>query len=199
MIDKSLPYIPLTLYKCDIDAFPRYSLPEGYRFEFYREGDEARWAEIEYSLGQFSSPERGVKCFGEQFIYEGAPDVGERMLFVVDEMGKYVATATLWRGEFLGETRERIHWVAVSDECAGRGIAKALICRLLELYRELHGEGPIYLVTATWYYPAISLYKKFGFEFYRGGASLDGSLSDADFTLRNNEGISIVEQRLGRA
>ena len=41
MIDKSLPYFPLTLIKTDTENYPRRSLPEGFRFVFYRAGDDA--------------------------------------------------------------------------------------------------------------------------------------------------------------
>ena len=107
-----------------------------------------------------------------------------------------VATAALWDGSFLGEIFQRIHWVAVSDKCAGKGIAKALLCRVLDLYNELGYSGFIYLLTATWYYPAISIYRQFGFSEYRGERSLSSKLSDEEFKRQNEEAIAIVDQKL---
>ena len=44
MIDKSIPYYPLTMVKDDAENYPRFDLPSGYRFEFYKKGDEIHWA-----------------------------------------------------------------------------------------------------------------------------------------------------------
>ena len=196
MIDKSIEKYPLTLVKTDTKNFPRYELPEGYSFAFYQEGDEAKWAAIECSIGQFESIEKGIESFGRQFLIGHDISPEQRILFVVDGEGEYVATAALWNGDLLGEKHQRIHWVAVSDKCAGKGIAKALLSRLMELYNSLGYEGFIYLVTATWYYPAIGIYKKFGFEVYRGEKSLSADLSDAEFRLQNGKAIALLEQKL---
>jgi len=119
-----------------------------------------------------------------------------RMLFVKDECGEYVATLTLWTGDYLGETCQRLHWLAVSNKCAGKGIAKALICRVLDLYNELGYEGFVYLLTATWYYRAIGIYKKFGFEAYEGKRSLTANVSDEEFVRQNREAIAIINKKL---
>lgn len=67
MLDKSIPYYPLTLIKTDTESYPEYTLPDGYEFVFYQKGDEVSWADIECSVGQFDSIESGVKCFRREF------------------------------------------------------------------------------------------------------------------------------------
>ena len=196
MIDKTLPFYPITMCKTDTKQYPKCELPEGYTFAFYQKGDEEKWAAIECSLGQFKSVEKGIECFRREFL-EGQDLIPEeRVMFVKDAQGEYVATAALWNGMYLGEKMQRVHWVAVSDKCAGKGIAKALISRVLDLYNSLGYEGFIYLLTATYYYPAIGIYKKFGFSYYVGESSLQDNLTDGEFKEQNDKAIALVEQKL---
>ena len=196
MIDKTLKKYPLYFYKTDTKNYPRYELPRGYRIEFYKKGDERFWAELEVSLGQFDSVEEGVRAFERSFINGQDLKAEERVAFVKDELGEYVATCALWDGEYLGEKCQRLHWLAVSDKCAGKGIAKALISALLDLYNSLGYEGFIYLLTGTWYYKAIGIYRKFGFTEYCGERSLIEGMSDGEFSIQNREAIAIVNNKL---
>ena len=197
MIDKSVEFYSVILYKKDVGNRPTFKLPEGYFFDFYKEGDEVFWAEIEVSLGQFNTLEEGIDCFKREFLSNERLDPRQRVLFVKDGTGKVVATASLWTGEHLFGELPRFHWLAVSDECAGKDIAKALFTRLFELYDELSLVGDIYLVTATRYYPAIAMYKKyFGFEFYEGERSPFHYISNEKFAAQNPKAISIIEEKI---
>lgn len=195
MIDKSLPFCGITLYKNDTKNFPRRELPEGYRFELYKPGDEAKWAEIWGSVGQFENLEEGVNVFRTEFIDGHTLKAEERVFFVVAPDGEYVATAALWYGNYLGNVEQRVHWVAVKDKCTGMGIAASMLTHVLDMYNELGQEGLIYLLTATWFYPAISIYRKFGFEFFRGDEHPLGE-SVENFRERNDEAIRMVEEKL---
>ena len=199
MIDKSIPYYSLTMYNDAPYSYPECALPEGFEFVFYRAGDEIRWAEIERSVGQFDSLERGLEYFEREFVQNQVPDACERMLFVKDKNGEYVATASLWDGIFLGTRRQRIHWVAVKDSCAGLGIAKAMLSRLMKLYRELgYEDSLIYLVTGTRNYPAVAIYRKFGFKEYTGPLSLSSKLTDEQFTEQTATAISIINEKISQ-
>lgn len=196
MIDKRLELYYVFLCKNDLQNDPAYPLPQGYTFAFYQRGDEKAWAELEYSLGQFTTVESGLEAFEKEFL-TGAPlKPEERLLFVKSPRGRIVATCTLWEGNHLGSTLGRFHWLAVSDECAGQGIAKALFSRLFVLARELGYEAPLYLMTGTWYYPAIGMYKKLGFEFYRGEYSPFRKLSNEQFREQNEKAIALIEEKL---
>ena len=63
MIDNNTPYYTVIMCKNDTESFPDYSLPDGYEFVFYAKGDEVKWANLEYSLGQFSSVKQGLDFF----------------------------------------------------------------------------------------------------------------------------------------
>lgn len=199
MIDKTTPSISLIYCLRDPQTVPRFPLPEGYEFVFYRPGDERAWAEIECSVGQFSSIEEGVATFRREFTENQRLDPRDRMLFVKAPDGQYVATCTLWDGEFLGEIKQRLHWLAIRDSASGKGIAKALLSRLITLYEELgYTDRFLYLLTSSRYYPAIRIYRQLGFTEYTGPRSPSPKLSDEEFTKRTREGIRIVNEMLAK-
>ena len=140
-----------------MNEFPRYCLPEGYSFDFYKAGDEAEWARLECELGQFENKDRGINCFKNEFLINQRLDPEKNVLFIKNSEGRIVATGALWDGDFLGKRLRRIHWIAVSDECRGKGIAKALISRIMEMNSELGSGEPMYLWTGTRYYPAVAI------------------------------------------
>jgi len=196
MLDKTIPYYPLTLVKTDTQIYPEYRLPDGYEFVFYQKGDEVHWAEIERSVGQFNTLEAGIECFKRDFVCEQNLNPEERMLFVKAPDGEYVATGSLWNGKLLGEEYQRIHWIAVKDKCAGKGIAKALIAHLLGMYNSLGYNGFIYLLTGTRNFSAINIYRKFGFTEYRGEKSLSDKLTDEEFKEQNDKAILLVNEKI---
>jgi hypothetical protein len=68
----------------------------------------------------------------------------------------------------------------------------------MDLHGELGYDGMIYLLTATWYYPAISIYRSFGFSEYRGPKSLSSSLSDEAYCEKCAAAIAAVDERIAR-
>lgn len=196
MIDTSVPAYPLYMYKEDTDSYPSCSLPEGYRFLFYRKGDELYWSDIMCSLGFFETRERALEIFERDFISAEA-ELSERMLFVVAPSGEYVATCTLWDGLWLGECRQRFHWLGVKDSHAGLGIARALMTRLLILYRDLGYRGFLYLITGARYYPAVSIYRQYGFSEYWGDTE-PGRPENEKFAEWNRINREILDERLPR-
>ena len=196
MIDHATPSIPLTYYKTDTKSFPSVSLPDGYEFVFYRDGDEHAWAEIEVNVGQFQSIDDGIKTFRSEFLENQTLDPHDRILFIKASNGELVATCALWNGCFLGEVRQRLHWLAIKDTHAGKGLAKALLCRLLTLYNELGYEGFLYLLTSSRYYPAIRIYRKLGFAEYLGPRSLSSRMTDEEFVKQALNAKAIVDERL---
>ena len=147
-------------------------------------------------MGQTESIEKGLTCFENQFVKGQTLNLYHRMLFVRNRMGEVVATASLWNGDFCGTECQRVHWVAVRDDCSGKGIAKALLTRILDLYNQLGFEGFIYLETGTRYYPAIGLYRKFGFTEYTGEISLDPKLSNEEYAKQNQIALDIINTKL---
>ena len=198
MVDKSIPYYPLTMVKGDAENYPRFDLPDGYRFEFYKKGDEIHWAEIEVAVGQFSDIEKGLEYFNKEFFVGQDLDPRERMLFVVAPDGEYVGTASLWNGKFYGEKKQRIHWVAVKDSHSGKGIAKAMLCRLMDLYCELGYSGFIYLLTGTRNWHAVTLYRKFGFTEYVSDRSPSSRATDTEFAENTEKAVTIINEMISK-
>ena len=196
MIDNSVPYYTVILTKTDTENYPHHALPEGYEFVFYKTGDEIKWAELELSLGQFNSIEQGLDFFKRDFIDDNSQNPEERVIFVKDPDGDYIATGSLWSGFFNGEICQKLHWIAVSDKCAGKGIAKALTSRLMDLYNDLGCEGFIFLVTGSCYYPAINIYRKFGFSEYVSDRCPTGDMSDEQFARDTAAAVEIINEKL---
>ena len=199
MLNKNIPHYSLVLFKTDTKNYPEYTLPEGYRFVFYKKGDEAHWAEIERSVGQFNSVEEGLRSFHASFVNGQDLVLEERMIFVVDSNGEYVATSALWNGKYLGEEKQRVHWVAVKDKCAGKGIAKAMLSFLMKLYNDLGYEDFIFLDTGTRNYAAINIYRHFGFTEYTGEKPPFGNMSDEEFKRKNEIAISMVNEKISQS
>lgn len=92
----------------------------------------------------------------------------ERMLFIVDDRDNVIGTGCVWGGKMFGKELQRLHWIAVSPKHQGKGIAKALVSKLFDLYNELGYSGYIYLTSQTWSYKALNIYMRFGFKPYLG-------------------------------
>lgn len=167
MLDKTLPHIGVLMEKPDPAHYPAFELPDGYTFCTYEEGMMDDWSRLQYGVGQIESQEEAARIFKQEFM-PFPKDLNEKSVFVKDNAGTIVAAAMLWNGNHFGKTLQRLHWLAVADEHQGKGIGRALVTRVLELFQELKYEGSIYLTTQTWSYPAIAIYLQFGFRPYLG-------------------------------
>ncbi len=140
-------------------------LPEGYRFQYYKNGMAEDWCRIQYQAGAFDSMKAAEALFEREF----APHqklLKERMLFILpaETSEDPAGTASLWIGDDFGEKRDRLHWLAVAPSHQGKGLAKALVAELIACYREKGLGKGIYLTTQTESYKAINIYRQFAFE-----------------------------------
>lgn len=170
MLDKSLPFFSVIMTKDDMEHYPRFELSDEFYITGYQKGFEKDWAEIEVEQLQINSVKEAEEVFWNEF--GSHPEwLEERCLFVVEKStGRVAAMTAIWEGGVFGEPHKIVHWVATREEYQGRGIIKALLTRILDMYHELGGCGFMYLITQTWSYKAINIYKKFGFEPYIGNA-----------------------------
>ncbi len=153
--------VNITMVRKDLDDIPEFTLPPGYSFRHYTEGDGATFDDVWLDADALGQAERGL--FEKEFRAK-IDAVPERMYFIVGPDGEAIATATAWfNDDFEGERWGVVHWVAVRRTYQGRGLSKPLISRVLSRMREL-GHDKVYLITQTARLPAISLYMKFGFE-----------------------------------
>lgn len=174
MLDKSIPYYPVIMVKSLQTAYPRYSLPNGYKFVPYNNGLEKEWATLQYETGQIESLDAAMHRFKKEYLPLLELAKKNCWFVCVEKTNEIVATASLWRGNHFGIQLDRIHWVAVKNNYNGKGLAKALLTKVLE---RSHSEI-IYLTTQTWSYPAICLYFKFGFSAYLGSKPIYWEQSD---------------------
>ena len=162
MLDKSLPYVGIYMKRPAGTPFTPEPLPAGFRFSFYKNGDEASWAKIETSVLEFDSEFEALLYFKGKFKPE-IDELVKRCLFIETEKGKKIATATAWWHYIQGERRAWLFWVAVTPEYQGLGLGKALISEVTKLMLELEGDVDLYLHTQTWSHKAFRIYEKFGY------------------------------------
>lgn len=187
----------LIMTKCDTKIYPKYVLPEGYYFKMYSKGDEKYWVDIEMSVSQFDKQEDGLVMFNCEFVKNHDLPLDKRIVFVFDCNGNCVATGALWNGLFNGKIEQRLHWIAVDESCKGKGIAKALVTKLLDIYNELGYNGFLYLITETWCYSAVNIYDKFGFKPYvANNPVVELGLSDKEFIEKTKIGWEKVNEKL---
>lgn len=168
MIDRSIPYMPVMMIRRDDAACPSCELPKGYAFDFCRKDTgKEEWIYVQYASGQMDDVDVIRKLYDSEFM-DREQEIYRRMLFVRDENGKAVASASLWFGSPFGEEIDRIHWVATDCAHQGKGICRAMLKKLLELHYALGSRGGVYLISQTFSYAAINIYQEFGFERYMG-------------------------------
>lgn len=155
--------IKLKMVRDDLQGVPEYPLPEGFRFRFFQKGDEKTWAKIETLVDEFESEEAALERFSAEFSTH-IDDMMERCLFIENEHGEAIATTTAWYGDLRGFTEGRIHWVGVIPTYQGKGLAKLLLSKAMNILKEHHPSA--YLTSQTTSYQAINMYLNYGFEPY---------------------------------
>lgn len=193
MLDKTLPYVGVLMTKSDTHKYPQCNLPEGYTFSTYQPGYEKDWGKIHYQLGQTKTVSEAVKIFENEFLID-FDTATKQCFFVLDSQSKVVATASLWYGDTFGKTNHRIHWVAVHPDHHGKGLAKALLTKIMTLHNQLGHKGILYLVTQTWSYKAINLYGKFGFIPFKGMKPVNWHYDD--YETKNDAAWDVILQKI---
>lgn len=140
-----------------------YSLPAGYQFVPYSDGDREQWIDIEMSAKEFSNYEQGLEAWNRYYA-NSLKILPERMFFIENEKGEKVATATALYDIHGRDTSGAgwLHWVAVKREYQGKGLSKPLITYVLNVMRNLgylHAKIPTQ--TNTWL--ACKVYLDLGF------------------------------------
>lgn len=136
-------------------------LPLGYRIRNFCPGDALLWAEIEAAAGEFESTEEALERFAQEFGPH-TDEMQRRCLFLENEAGRAVGTATAWYdNSFKGQRWGRLHWVGIHPEYQGQKLARPLVAAALARLSQLHSRA--YLTSQTTSYKAIKLYLDYGF------------------------------------
>ena len=146
-----------------ITDMPEIPLPAGYHYELYRPGDRDAWIEIEKSAKEFGTYEQGLDAW-KRYYAEHTDELPGRMVFVVNEAGEKVATATAFydiRG--IDQSADGwLHWVAVRREDQGKGLSKPLISHVIQIMKAL-GQTHCKIPTQTTTWVAVKVYLDLGF------------------------------------
>ena len=187
MLDKTIPYKNIIMRRQASVALPQVSLPPGFTFVGYCDGDAAAWAEIETSVLEFDSVPQASMYFAAEYLPYLA-ELKKRTLFVRSDEGSLVSTFTAW-WQYTGVRRDPwVHWVAVRPEFQGKGIGKAVVFEGMRRLLEIEGDREVFLHTQTWSHRAIGIYLKAGFEFVLDGHSLGGQINES------REALEVLKQ-----
>jgi ribosomal protein S18 acetylase RimI-like enzyme len=225
-LDRSIPHIGVIMEKYDTNYYPVFDLPKGFYFTKYKSGYEKQWAQLQYKVEQTDTLEEAEMVFKSEFLDGKRMDwiikannqsetnniedslffdqMCERMILIVDDEDKVVGTGCVWGGKMFGREFQRLHWIAVSPEHQGKGLAKALVSKLLDIYNELGYSGYIYLTSQTWSYKALNIYMKFGFKPYFGEKPQNwnavnltsGNFEPWDYKEKNIEAWNIINDKI---
>ena len=161
--DSRIKYYELML-RGDITGITEIPLPDGYHYEMYRDGDRDSWIEIEKSAKEFDTYEQGLDAW-ERFYANHTDELPGRMVFVMNEAGEKVATATAYY-DIYGVDRSDdgwLHWVAVRRQDQGKGLSKPLISHVLQIMKAL-GQTCAKIPTQTTTWLAVKVYLDLGFQ-----------------------------------
>lgn len=197
MVDKTITRMSVAMIKDDVKDFPQYTLPEGYSFCMYQAGYEEAWAELETSVGEFTSVTEAVEYFKQEFMSHPL-ELDKRCIFVKNACGKIVATSSAWFGDHFGPVLPRVHWLCVNPSHQGQGLAKALVTKTLGVFQDLGYVGQVYLTTRTWSWKAIDIYLDFGFMPYKGSEPANWQRTKVDFVSENELAWSLIFAKLKR-
>lgn len=172
--------IKVLMEKNNPSVYPKFDLPEGFSIVKYKDGFEKDWAKIQADLDQFEGIDAALKCFKDTFL-DGTDDVYKKCFFIQNKYGENIATASIWNGNHFGKTLQRIHWVAVSKEYQGLGLAKSLVSAALDVFNELGFKDYIYLTSQVSSYKALNIYSKFGFTPYTDKMPVNWGMDEKEF------------------
>ena len=158
-----MEYIKVVMLRSNLANIPQYALPAGYSFRFYRPGDARIWVRI---WQEAESTNKLQDVNGQTFTRAFGGDLRameRRCLFMVSPQGRDVGTTTSWYDRnYAGQAWGRIHWVALSAEIQGKGLAKPMMTEAMNLLKRL-GHRRAILGTQAPRLAAIKLYLDFGF------------------------------------
>lgn len=113
-----------------IMARPNLNMPEDWasqaRFRFFAPGDEALWAQLGMEAGVSQDEAQAQKAFNSTFWFD-RPLLDRRMVFMLDEKDREIATMTAWFDGGQGAlkwlmTRPGLPVQEVHYQLAGRGL-----------------------------------------------------------------------------
>lgn len=147
-------------------------LPKGYTYKFYEKGNKVDWIEIQLSAKQIANYEEGNAIFERTFApYED--ELSQRMIFIKNEDGECMASATAFMTTDIPNIQGKVHWVAIKESYQSKGLSKPLLTHTLKTLHTL-GYPSCMLHTQTLTWLAIKVYLDLGFLPYHMEERLEG-------------------------
>ena len=172
-VEKTLEYHELLMVCNDLTNIKEAKLPGGFSFVFWNkdETDEDCWCDIHIKSGEFTAVAYAHSIF-EEFYHSFKNELNKRCFFIINDKGEKVATAAV------SPTNEHgyncvVDWLAITKEYQGKGLAKPLIAKTLQLAKGL-GYNKILLHTQTHSWLAAKLYLDLGFTPFNITADIKG-------------------------
>lgn len=162
MLDRTIPFYN-TILRCDRYLSAAPALHNGYEFRMYQNGDEQKWAQLEYEIGDFDSVEEAKQYFISTYCSKKDFDITKRCVFAVNGKNEIVGSCIAWKDLRNDTLVASLHWLVVSPQYQGKGIGKALCRKVMQIFFE-NDEFPVYIHTQPWSYKAIILYVRQGFK-----------------------------------
>ena len=163
-MNKNIPYYDIIMRCTDFHNVKIAPLPMGFHFKFYEDGDEYYWAKLETDVNEFENIDSALDYFHRTFT-PFKEFLFNRMIFVIDPNGEYVATSTAWFKDDDKRHYALLHWVCVSLKQRSNGLGNCVVSYALANFITLEPyEKEVFLHTQTWSFKAIGLYYKFGFK-----------------------------------
>ena len=189
VINRTFKKIDLSLTK-DLTSIPEYSLPEGYRYVFFNDGDEKEWATIQCSSSKFLTEDEAMEAFSKSYG-DKYDELKNSCIFIETNEGEKVATINAFHlNEPENDITGDLEYLAVKKEYQGKGLSKPLISKGLETMRKLgHNKTMVNTDTTEWLATNICL--NMGFKPYK--------LEDSSFgwkmikTITHNPVLTQVE------
>ena len=143
-----------------LESFPILPVPAGFTLRWYEPGFEEHWLAIHLAAEKEIPITRDL--FTRRFGSDSAL-LAARQCYLFSTDGSPVGTVTGWLDpEFEGAPHARVHFLAVSPQWQGNGLAKVLMSSILQRLKQL-GHTRTYLATSSNRIRAIRLYLQFGF------------------------------------
>ena len=165
MLDKSLIFKNIIM-RIDSHAVLNSCDPvlsDGLSFRFFSGTEDIKnWARIEAAVLEFNSEVEAAEYFEKSYVPH-TDELENRCIFVVNQAGLPVATATAWFADSELGHQASLHWVAVHPDYQGLGTGSALVQKCLLIFRELEPGCDVWLHTQTWSHVAVRMYHKLGF------------------------------------
>ncbi len=115
------------------------SLPHGYRFTNFREGDENNWAYIQYKSGSFKEYQQAIRViFRESRLLKN--EIKKRCIFLENEVGERIGTFILMPKNSNENNIEEIRYLAINSKYNDKGLENLLVSKAYQIVSELGGE-----------------------------------------------------------